>query len=265
MQKNGQPRPDSQRDKNNSKDLSEFERRLTVYLTGLVKQASLSSLVSATLHQINNSLTPILGYSQLLSGSDSYTADSDIYLKYIQKEAERLSEIVGNVRNFTRRQRVSRELVKINDLLRDTVDLQKYELKKENVGVSWQLAPDLPLIQVCAFELQVVLLDILTVMKDTIVRQGQAGTLTIRTALLSDGPQRIRLEIRSDHPPTPSCALDCLSRPFALNDLLERPGEPGGLVISRSFIYNEGGTIGGGPTDEGGTCIFIELPTAEME
>ena len=129
-------------------------------IISLAMDASISQLVNAVAHQINNSLTPILGYSQLLREIGMLCPDNELYVEHISEEAENLSKLVENLLVFTRRRNTGQEMVHINALIKGTVALQTYEIVKRDVELRYELAPDLPPTVLNPFQMQVAFLNI---------------------------------------------------------------------------------------------------------
>ena len=109
------------------------------------KLASLGQLVSSIAHEINNPLTPILGYSQMLIAAPETDADKrQRFIEVIHNSADKVRKIVENLLSFARKDKPRREYVDINEVIRSAVEFRHYQLELENIKVVMNLDPGLP-------------------------------------------------------------------------------------------------------------------------
>ena len=220
------------------------------------KMAALGQLVSGIAHELNNPLTSIQGYAQLLlsrRSGDERTADA----QRISQEAERAGRIVKNLLLFARETKPERRAVDLNEVVERTLALRSYELKIENIQVNLDPAPDLPSTLADAAQLQQVVLNLI-VNAEQAIQQGRGrGRIAIRTRRLAG--DRIALEIADDGPGIPPEIVSRIFDPF----FTTKPAGVGtglGLSIVYGIVQEHGGEVSVESPPGQGAKITVELP-----
>jgi signal transduction histidine kinase/CheY-like chemotaxis protein len=220
------------------------------------KMAALGQLVSGIAHELNNPLTGIQGYAQLLlsrRSGDERTADA----QRISQEAERAGRIVKNLLLFARETKPERRAVDLNEVVERTLALRSYELKIENIQVDLDPAPDLPPTLADAAQLQQVVFNLI-VNAEQAIQQGRGrGRIAIRTRRLAG--DRIALEIADDGPGIPQEIVSRIFDPF----FTTKPAGVGtglGLSIVYGIVQEHGGEVSVETTPGQGAKLTVELP-----
>jgi signal transduction histidine kinase/ActR/RegA family two-component response regulator len=223
------------------------------------KMAGLGQLVSGIAHELNNPLTGIMGFAQLLLGrglTQSQAADA----RLIYEEAERAARIVKNLLLFARDARPERDRVQLNEIVEKTLALRNYELRVENISLSVDLDTSLPPIIANSAQLQQVFLNLI-VNAEQAIRQGAGeGSIYVRTWQASRG--RVGLEIADTGPGIPADVMPRIFDPF----FTTKPAGLGtglGLSIAFGILQAHGGAISVDSTPGHGAAFRVELPAAE--
>jgi two-component system NtrC family sensor kinase len=218
------------------------------------KLAAVGQLIAGVAHELNNPLTAILGYSQLLTSSGQIGAQGMEYSEKLYKQAQRTHRIVQNLLSFARQHKPERSAVQINQTLEDTLALRDYDLRMSNVRVHLELAEKLPMIAADPHQLQQVFLNMVNNAVDAMLEKSPDGDLWVKTGTQ---PGIVYVEFTDSGPGV----LDA-SRVFDPFYTTKPVGKGTGLGLSICYgiITEHGGTISVHNAEPRGACFRIELP-----
>jgi len=239
------------------------ERQIQSKMIQTEKMAALGQLVSGIAHELNNPLTAIMGYAQLLLGHKLLPAQLDDAKKMYQ-EAERARRIVKNLLYFARENKPERVRVDLNEIVERTLALRSYELRIENIVVECDLDPDIPPTMGDPYQLQQVVLNLVVNAEQALLEGRGRGKVWIRThhgAAPAGG--RISLEISDDGP---GIASEIASRIFDPFFTTKPPGVGTGLGLSIVYgiIHQHGGEVTFESPPGAGAKFTVELPVVEI-
>ena len=217
--------------------------------------ASLGELASGAAHELNNPLTSIIGFSQLLMERET-PDDIREDLKLIHSEAQRAVSVTNNLLSFARKHAPVRQLNRINSIIEDVLELRAHEHKLNHIDVEKHLAPNLPEIMVDYFQMQQVLMNIIINAEYFMTKAHNGGTLTITTQKDSS---TVRISIADDGPGIPPENLGRLFDPFFTTKEAGK-GTGLGLSICHGIVTEHGGQIYVMSQLGKGATIFVELP-----
>jgi two-component system NtrC family sensor kinase len=229
-------------------------RRTQEQLLHSEKLAAVGQLISGVAHELNNPLTAILGYSQLLTSSGQMGQQGIEYADKLYKQAQRTHRIVQNLLSFARQHKPERVLVQINQALEETLALRDYDLRMHNIRVHLDLAEDFPVTSADPHQLQQVFLNMVNNAVDAILEHSTEGDLWVRTSLNGD---RLCIEFTDSGPGVKDASR--VFDPFYTTKPVGK-GTGLGLSICYGIITEHGGTIRVRNIPTRGACFAIELP-----
>jgi len=218
------------------------------------KMSSVGQLVSGVAHELNNPLTGIMGFAQLLLLKD---LDEPVrhQVETIYAEAERASKIVSNLLTFARRRKAQKEPSNLNTLIERVLELRNYDLRVRNIDTNMDLDAALPETMVDANQLQQVFLNII-INAEQAMKGDDQGTLRIHTR--PEG-RAITASFQDSGPGMSAETVRRIFDPFfTTKDAGEGTGL--GLTICYNIIEEHGGRIWAESEPGRGTTFFIELP-----
>ncbi|HTP44686.1 MAG TPA: ATP-binding protein [Candidatus Acidoferrum sp.] len=234
------------------------KREIQSKLLQTEKMAALGQLVSGIAHELNNPLTAIMGYAQLLLGH-GLAKPQQAEAGRVFQEAERARRIVKNLLYFARENKPERVRVDLNEIVERTLALRSYELRIENILVECSLEPELPETMGDPYQLQQVVLNLLVNAEQALLEDRGRGHVWIRTQ--RSLANKIALEISDDGPGiAPSIALRIFD-PF----FTTKPAGIGtglGLSIAYGIVHQHGGDVSVESQRGSGAKFIVELPVA---
>ena len=227
------------------------------------KLASLGELVSSIAHEINNPLTPILGYSELLLRRPCLDEQNKKPLKVIHASADRVAKIIDKLLSFSRKYKLTREYLDINNIVEKALEFRGYQLKLGNIEVVKDLDTRLPKTIADQNQLQQVFLNIIVNAEQAMGDTHGKGQLTVRTRNKRE-EGIIEISFADDGPGIPKAILGKIFDPFFTTKPIGE-GTGLGLSVSYGIIKEHGGRIYALSEERKETNFIIELPILEEE
>lgn len=222
-------------------------------LVQAAKLAAIGELASNIAHEINNPLTSILGYSELIKEEiDIKNIMRDI--EVIENEALRARDIVRQLLEFSRKRPLEIKEIQINDIMSEVLALAAVPLKNSNITIS-KLYGDIPLIEGDANQLKQVFLNIIN---NAIFAMQGGGTLGVTTAMTDK--DSFHVEIRDTGKGIPKEILQRIFEPFFTTK--QEKGTGLGLSVSYKIIQSHNGRIDVESEKGRGTKFTIVLPVS---
>jgi two-component system NtrC family sensor kinase len=213
-------------------------------------------LISGVAHELNNPLTAILGYAQLLEGAGLDPRSAD-YVRKLFKQAQRTHRVVQNLLSFARQRKPQKQEVDLRKVLEESLTLREYDLKVNNVSLEREIPDDLPSVVADPHQLEQVFLNVINNALDAMVEGSGSGVLKVRV-FKKDAYVCVEFDDSGPGIKDPSRIFD----PFYTTKSVGK-GTGLGLSICYGIVKEHGGEIVARNRDEGGATIAVRLLASE--
>jgi two-component system NtrC family sensor kinase len=222
------------------------------------KMAAVGQLVSGVAHEVNNPLTAILGFADLLMENEELPESARKDLRVILQEAQRTKQIVQNLLSFARQMPPQRRPVELNSILRRTVQLRAYDFQSHGVEVVEELDEELPFVIGDSQQLQQVFLNIVNNAYDAVKDTGRPPRIEVKTTHRT-GVVEVAFRDNGHGITFPDRIFD----PFFTTKEVGK-GTGLGLSICYGIVREHGGEIvcHNNPALEGGATFAVRFPAA---
>ena len=211
-------------------------------------------LASGVAHELNNPLTTILGYAQML---EEETKDPRVQadLRQIIEAALRSRTIVQGLLSVVRKHEPRREWVDVNQPLQEVLRLKAYQLHVDNIAVETDLAAELPKVLADRHQLHQVFLNLVNNAHQAMMRAHGRGRLSVRSYVKENGA--VRVEVADDGPGIPLGLQKRVFEPF----FTTKPDGTGlGLSIAQGIVQQHGGSLAVESRPGYGCRFLVHLP-----
>ena len=239
---------------NVTRDITQ-QKRIEEHLIVTGRLASIGELSSGLAHELNNPLTSVIGFSQLLMEGD-VPANIKENLTIIHNEAQRAAEIIKNLLTFARKHAPVKELSQVNTVIEDVLRLRVYEHKLNNIEVEKHLATDLPEIIMDHFQMQQVFLNIIINAEFAMLEAHHRGKLVITT---EKSDNIVKITFADDGSGITEENMEHIFDPFFTTKEVGK-GTGLGLSICHGIVTEHGGKIYAISENGQGATFIVELP-----
>jgi two-component system, NtrC family, sensor kinase len=224
------------------------------------KIAAIGTLTAGIAHELNNPINNIMLTAEFIKEDLSQLSDKEgeEMIQDILVQAQRASEIVRNLLDFSRAEQPEREPLDISQVLRDTVKLVQNQVTLSGVEIEWGLPASLPIINGDPKTLQQVFLNLFI---NAIQAMKEGGTLTIRAYPGEDG-QELRVEVSDTGSGIDAEDVHHVFEPFFTTKEVGR-GTGLGLSVSYGIVQKHGGHIEVKSKKGEGSTFTVVLPVDE--
>ena len=230
-------------------------RRTQEQLLQSEKMSAVGQLIAGVAHELNNPLTAILGYAQLLESEGLNDRASD-FVRKLFKQAQRTHRVVQNLLSFARQRTPQKQEVDVRKIVDETLGLRDYDLKVNNIQLERETMVEVPSVTADPHQLEQVFLNIINNAVDAMLEGGKGGKLRVR---IYSADSQVRIEFLDSGVgiKDPNRIFD----PFYTTKTVGK-GTGLGLSICYGIIKEHGGDITANNRPEGGAAVEVRLPAS---
>jgi two-component system NtrC family sensor kinase len=242
-----------------ARDVTE-ERARELQLRRAERMASITPMLSGVCHELNNPLTSIKSFAELMLLDERPEEDREA-LEIVQREAHRAAKIVSDLRTVARQSQeagTGRGEIQLNDLIREVLSRRAPALARAGIELREDLAPDLPAIWASAPEIEQVIYQLVTNAEHALQEQAGPRLLTVRSF---PGDIGVAAAVVDNGPGIAAQDIGRIFDPFWTT---RSPGEGTGLGLSlaHTIVSEHGGRIRVDSEAGRGAAFTLELPSA---
>lgn len=236
-----------------SRDSLENLKHIQAQMIQTEKLVSIGQLAAGAAHEINNPLTGILGYSDLLVDDPAMGERQRQVAEKIRTLARRIKSLVTSLLSFARRVPSEKTNLDINHVITNALHLSNLDLRGKKVVIETVPGGDLPAVRGDANQILQVFFNLMSNAVDALEEVG-GGKLVIRTHHASE---RVFIEFSDSGPgiKSPHQVFD----PFFTTKPVGK-GTGLGLSICYGIVQEHGGRIECYNRPEGGATFLVEFP-----
>ncbi len=221
------------------------------------KLATMGTVLAGVAHELNNPLTAVTGYANLLR-QDLAGTPSATRAENIAHAADRCASIVRNFLALARKYPPERQLVRLNDIARDAAELLAYHLRVDGIEVKLDLEEGLPVLWADPHQLHQVVVNLVTNARDELRKATPPRRLTLRTRA-DKARARVWVDVEDTGPGVAEEIRDRIFEPFFTTKPVGQ-GTGLGLSLCHGIVEGHGGMLSLVSEPGAGAIFRVELP-----
>ena len=227
-------------------------------LVQAAKMSALGQLVSGVAHELNNPLSVIIGYGQLLLSRD-IPESMRRPVELMVAQGDRMAKIVRNLLFFARQRPPERAAVNLQAVLEQTLALRTSQLALSGIKIDTEFVSELPEITGDAQQLEQVFLNLLLNAEQAILDARPQGRILVRTRTNTER-STVYADVVDDGPGIPADVLPRVFEPFFTTKMVGS-GTGLGLSVSYGILEEHGGNLSV-QSRPGETTFTVEMPVS---
>jgi signal transduction histidine kinase len=238
-------------------DRMEAQRSAENRLIQAAKLAAVGEMAAGIAHELNNPLTSVTGFSELVMENLPKDTEAHRDLELVLKEARRARDVVRRLLDFARQSESTRAHASLNEVIEDVVALSRHLIHNSGVELTLNLQPDLPWASMDSNQIKQVLLNLV---HNALQAMPDGGEMEIKSASTSRNERDwITVSVRDTGVGIPPFEQARIFEPFYTTKG-NRGGTGLGLSVTYGIITDHGGQIDVESQPGVGSKFIVWLP-----
>jgi len=225
-------------------------------ILNIEKMASLGKMFISMANELNNLLSGIMGYAQLLREHNECPGVLKHDLETIYQQSQRTNIIIKGLLAFSHLQKIERELLNVHEILEYVIGLKKHYMSFDDILLMVDFAPNIPEIMGNADSLQHIFINIMNNAHQALKSHRGKRKVTIKTRFKKS---TIQIIFQDTGPGVPVEIKERLFEPF-FSTWGEKESLGLGLATSYGIVIEHGGNMYYEDNPDGGATFVVELP-----
>ncbi|MBE0585885.1 MAG: PAS domain S-box protein [Desulfofustis sp.] len=245
------------------RDISEKKNSLAIAMHA-ERLAAVGELAAGVAHEINNPITGIINYAQIISNKSKEDDMINDVARRMVKEGNRIARIVEGLLTFSRRRHDDKVVVSANDIVADALTLTSAQMRKDSIILKINLAESLPKIMVQAHEIEQVFINIISNARYALNEKypepdsDKVLEISSRSTTVGDCPQ-VEISFLDHGTGIAAAIIDQVITPF-FSTKMEGKRTGLGLSISHGILENHNGKLAINSMEGRYTRMTVTLP-----
>ena len=223
------------------------------------KLSALGRMIAGVSHELNNPLTAVMGYAQLILMAETLETECRQDVERIYSQADRAAKIVRSLQMFARSETGARQLVDVNEIVDSVLELQAAQLRMEHIDLVRRLAPQPLGVFGDYYQLQQVFFHLVSNARDAMTAHRGAGCLTVTSARCGDV---IEVRVEDDGGGMTADVRQHIFDPFFTTKSIGQ-GTGLGLSVVYGIVAGHSGRVYVEGSAGTGSVFVVHLPMAE--
>lgn len=222
------------------------------------KLAAVGEMAAGIAHELNNPLTTVTGFSELVLEDLPQDFSYRTELEMVSREAHRASDVVRRLLDFSRQGERARARADLNEIVNDVIALTRHLIQANRISLALQLDPGLPWVTIDRNQMKQVLLNLIHNALQAMPRGG--GELTVATGTaMREERDWVFMSVRDTGVGIPHADQNRIFEPF-FTTKGDRGGTGLGLSVTYGIVTDHGGTIEIASEPHKGSTFIVWLP-----
>lgn len=221
------------------------------------KLAAVGEMAAGIAHELNNPLTTVTGFTELILEDLPADAPNRTELEMVQREARRATDVVRRLLDFSRQGERIRTRADLNEIVEDVIALTAHLIQTSGVQLILELGGDIPWVSVDRNQMKQVLLNLI---HNALQAMPNGGSLYLSTETRArEGRSWVVISVRDTGSGISAEDRERIFEPF-FTTKGERGGTGLGLSVTYGIVTDHGGVIDVESELEKGSTFTVWLP-----